>query len=364
MGVIEVAELFDHGVVRRNARIPYSGSEDLYFESAVAPGFSDAHAHPQVVDVGEPGRWRDAYEWLRNRRLRVNEAGIRGDREVSSMLAKAALLTSLLSGATLAAFTGSLEGNMAAVLSTPVSPRVVLLPTVMPSEGWSTPERVFAEYMRNLARWDGYYRMGFFVHSLGMAGSSYLLASYKTAVKLGAPFAMHLSEGVDESDALVEALGGAAPNLVAVHCIEGAEKCRKYGFKVVHCPTSNLYLYGRTIRGVELFDALGSDWPLVTGAILATYRDAVRVHGPSLRLLEKATAGGYRVFRIRGSGDLVAFDAPLERVARGEAEPRAVLVGGKLAVYEGVVQQLGVDRRYAEKVKEEAVRLAFEKYGV
>ncbi len=364
MGVIEVGEFFDHGVLRRNVRIVYRGREDLFFESAVSPGFADAHAHPQVVDVGGPGPWRHSYEWLENRRLRVDEAGIRKDRELSSMLARAAILSSLVDGATLVALTGSLEGNMAALSALPVAPRVVLLPTVMESDGWSTPEHVYAEYVRNLARWDGYFNMGFFVHSLRKAGKSYLLASYKTATKLGVPFALHLSEGIDESRTLVEVLGEAPRNVIAVHCIEGAESCKQLGLRVVHCPTSNLYLYGRTLKGLEFFDSLGSDWPLVTGSILVTYRDAVRIHGPSPELLEKATSGGYRVFGMSGVGDVAAFDEGLDKVIRGEARPRAVLVDGQLVVDEGAIPRMGISRRDIEKLKEEAVRLAFEKYGV
>ncbi|PLJ77978.1 amidohydrolase family protein [Infirmifilum sp. SLHALR2] len=364
MGVIEIGELLDHGVVRRRVKIRYEGSEDFYFESAVSPGLADAHAHPQVVDVGERRMWRHSYEWLEGRRLRVDEAGLRRDKELSSMLAKATILRSLVDGVTLLALTGSLEGNVSALLTLPVSPRVVLLPTVMEAEGWSTPERVFAEYVRNLAKWDGFFNMGFFVHSLRKAGQSYLLASYKTASKLGVPFALHLSEGIDESETLVELLGDAPRNVIAVHCIEGAEKCKRMGLRVVHCPTSNLYLYGRTLRGLEFFDSLGSDWPLVTGTVLRTYRDAVAVHGPSVRLLEKATVGGYAVFGMRGSGDLVAFDRSLEKVIAGEAEARAVFIDGKLVMDEGTVVQMGLGKRDVERFKEEAVRLAFEKYGV
>ncbi|MGB9709191.1 MAG: amidohydrolase family protein [Infirmifilum sp.] len=364
MGVIEVSELLDHGVLRRNVKIPYNGSEDLYFVSAIAPGFSDAHAHPQVVDVGEKGGWRHSYEWLENRKLRVNEAGIRRDKELSSLLTKATLLKSLMEGATLIAVTGSLEGNISAILSLPATPRVVVLPTVMDREGWSTPERVYAEHVKYLSRWDGYFNMGFFVHSLRKTGKSFLVASYKTAIKLGVPFAIHLSEGVDETESFIEVIGEPAGNVVAVHCLEGAEKCKRFGFKVVHCPTSNLYLYERTLRGLGLFDALGSDWPLVTGTIAKTYRDAVAVHGASYELLQKATLGGYRVFGMKTSGDIVAFDENLDKVMRGELKPRAVVVNGRLVVYENVMIDLNLSSQDIEKVKEQAVRLAFEQYGI
>lgn len=364
MGVIEVGTLLDWGVVRRNVRIEYEGSEDLYFETAVMPGFSDAHAHPQVVDVGDGGRWSSSYEWIAGRRLKVDEGAIRRDAELSGALARAALLLSLLDGITLAALNGSLAGNLRALQTLRIAPRVVLMPTVMEAEGWTRPESVYAAYASNLAMWDGYYRIGFFAHSIRLTSPSSLRASYKIAAKLRLPFALHLSEGVDEADELVKLLEGANWKVIAVHCITSPEKCRRYGFRIVHCPTSNLYLYGYTISELSLIDALGSDWPLVTGTLKRAYLDAVRVHGPSMRLLEKATAGGYEVYGVRGEGDFVCFDEPLERVAAGHAEPKLVAINGRVLVREGVVEGENLTRREVEKFKEEQVKLAFERYGV
>ena len=362
MGVIEVGELLDHGALRRNVHIRYEGGEDLYFESAVSPGFSDAHAHPQVVDVGEGGRWANSYEWLSGRRLRVDEGAVRQDAELSAALAEAALLLSLMDGVTLISITGSLRGNLRAISRLRHLPRVVLLPTLMESAGWSRPESVYAAYAANLAMWDGYFGIGFFAHSLRCTPPEFLRASHRMARRLNLPFAIHLSEGVDEADELVEILGGEVGNVVAVHCISSPEKCRAHGFRVVHCPTSNMYLYGYTLRGLHLFDALGSDWPLVTGTLRRAYADAVRIHGPSLALLTKATAGGYRVMGVEGHGDAVFFDEPLEKVMRGEAEPRLVLVGGRVLVREGLVEGLGFSRHDLLRIKEERVKLAFEKY--
>ncbi|ABL78462.1 amidohydrolase family protein [Thermofilum pendens] len=365
MGVVEVGELFAGGRVLERARLVMPGvSEDFYFESAVSPGFSDAHAHPQVVDVGEGGRWRNSYEWIEGRRLRVNEASLRRDAETSAELAEVALLLSLLDGVTLVALTGSLEGNIEAVRRLKVAPRTVLLPTVMRGEGWSLPESIYVKYVKNLSMWDGYYSLGFFVHSLRMADRSMLRASKRMAERLGVPFALHLSEGVDEADELVEALEGDTRGVIAVHCFEGAEKCRRHGLRVVHCPTSNLYLYGRTLRGLEYFDSLGSDWPLVTGTLLKTYGDAVAVHGPSYRLLERATLGGYLLLGFKPEGDLAAFDEPLSRVVRGEARPSHVFIGGRLLVREGVIAGYELGRDDVERVKRERVKRAFEKHGV
>jgi hypothetical protein len=65
---------------------------------------------------------------------------------------------------------------------------------------------------------------------------------------------------------------------------------------------------------------------------------------------------------VKGRGDAVFFDEPLEKVARGEAEPKLVLVGGRVLVREGLMEGLSLSRQDLLKMKEERVRLAFEKY--
>jgi guanine deaminase len=364
MGVVEVGCLLLRGRVIENARLEIPVGEGLYFESAISPGFSDAHAHPQVVDVGAGGPWRDSYEWLKNRELRVDEAAIRRDRELSAQLAEATILLSLFDGVTLISLTGSLEGGIEAVRRLRASPRVVVLPTIMSLDGWSLPESVFVKYIENRHLWNGYFSLGFFVHSIRGADLPMIRASFNISRRLGLPFALHLSEGVNEVDELVEALGGSARGVVAVHCITAPEECRRVGVRIVHCPTSNLYLYNTTLGSIELFDALGSDWPLVSGTLLKTYQDAVKLHGPSLDLLNKASLGGYELYGVDPCGDLVAFDSPLEKVVRGDARPRYVFVKGRAVVEEGMVNFYGFRRSDVERIASERIRYAFEKHGL
>lgn len=84
------------------------------------------------------------------------------------------------------------------------------------------------------------------------------------------PYALHLAEGVDTAAAAeVETLaerGLLSENLLAVHGVGvdpgGAERFRASGAALVWCPTSNLFLFGRTAPA-EMLDSedvlLGSD---------------------------------------------------------------------------------------------------------
>lgn len=362
MALIEAGVLLSPWGVLENRVIEVDAPHDMYFDVVMTPGFSDAHAHPQVIDVGsEPGRrWSHSYEWLKGRRLRVDEASLRMNLALSSNLAKATLLKSLFDGVTMIALTGSFEANFMAVRELGLTPRVQFTPTVMDRAGWSTPEKVFRHYVENISEWDGYYRVGFFIHSLGMASRSSIVFSYRMSKNSGLPLALHLSEGVDEVDELVRLLGDAR-GIVAVHCIEKPEKCRRYGLKIVHCPLSNLYLFGRTIRGLEYFDALGSDWPLVTGTLRETYRMAVKVHGETVGLLEKATLGGYRVFNVPWNGDLAAFTGKVGDVISGRARPDYVFVRKRPVIVER--EYRGLTLRDVEKFAREQIRVALEKHG-
>ena len=92
-----------------------------------------------------------------------------------------------------------------------------------------------------------------------------------------APFCLHLAEGVDGGAAAelreLEARGLLGPNLVAVHAVgldeAGIALFRGSGAALVWCPSSNLFLFGRTApeallaEGIDVL--LGSD-SLLTGA--------------------------------------------------------------------------------------------------
>jgi len=362
---VEVGALFTPKGVFENVRLRLRGEGSFYAESALVPGFSDAHAHPQVVDYGG-GRWRNSYEWMAGRRLRVDEAALRADMELSARLAAAAMLRELLDGVTMVAMVGRGEANFAAYRRLPVKPRIALLPTILESSrGWLNAWDAI-DLLITLSSLDGAVPVGLFVHSLGHVSRESLKAAYEAARVLEVPFALHLSEGVDELPQLVKALGlreGEDSGVVAVHCISGSGY-KRYGVRVVHCPLSNLTLYGRTLSDVGEVDALGSDWPLLLGSALAAYRAAVEVHGmeKALLLLEKATIGGYRLFGLDWRGDAAFFDEPLGRVVEGSAAPRFVAVRGELAVVEGELVGLGKTRADVEREVRELIKLAEEAY--
>ena len=365
--IVEVGTLVTPEGTRESVELGIEGAGSLYVETVIVPGFSDAHAHPQVVDVGE-GRWSNSYEWMKQRRLAVDEAALRADTELSSKLAAAAMLRALLEGVTFMALVGRAEANIAAYRRLPVKPRILIMPTILDTmRGWPSTWSATSIVMA-LSKLDSNVPFGLFAHSLGNLSPKSLRAAYVTAQSFGIPFGIHLNEGVDEMDKLVSLLGlerGRDSGIIAVHCIVDGD-FKEYGIRVVHCPASNLKLYGRTLTHVGKVDALGSDWPLLLGSSLRAFKAAVEVHGVrhARFLLDRATAGGYRVYGVRWGNDWVGFDASLEKVLEGSCEPSFVSVDGRLVVSEGIIRELALSRRDVENMVEELVKLAIEKYPV
>jgi len=93
----------------------------------------------------------------------------------------------------------------------------------------------------------------------------------------GERFGLHLAEGVDEAAAdevrAIAAKGLLTRDLIAVHGVgmdsDGIARFRASGAALVWCPSSNLFLFGRTAPAALLDDGidvlLGSD-SLLTGA--------------------------------------------------------------------------------------------------
>jgi hypothetical protein len=90
------------------------------------------------------------------------------------------------------------------------------------------------------------------------------------------PFCIHLAEGVDDESAgevrALGALGLLTPDLLAVHVVgpgaDGVARLRASGAAVVWCPTSNLFLFGRTAPAELLapgIDVLVGSDSLLTG---------------------------------------------------------------------------------------------------
>jgi hypothetical protein len=109
------------------------------------------------------------------------------------------------------------------------------------------------------------------VHSLRLDGSAAL-----TAAGVTSPLALHLAEGTDEASAEevreAEGLHLLDERLLAIHAVgadaDGIARLERSGATVVWCPTSNLFLYGRTAPAALLSSAadvlLGTD-ALVSG---------------------------------------------------------------------------------------------------
>lgn len=185
------------------------------------------------------------------------------------------------------------------------------------------------------------------VHSLGLE-RDLDRAVHGDADTAGLPLNMHLAEGTDAAAGL-EVREAARRELlnarfVGVHLVgiddEGVQLFRAAGAAAVWCPTSNEYLYGRTMpraladTGVDV--VLGTD-SLLTG------------EGTLLAELRRARALGYlddgRLARAVGATAARRFALPAPRLAPGdpadavllrkpllEATPRdvgLVLVGGR-----------------------------------
>jgi cytosine/adenosine deaminase-related metal-dependent hydrolase len=108
--------------------------------------------------------------------------------------------------------------------------------------------------------------------SLGMAHS----LDGVEGIEGGVPFCLHVGEGVDARASgevrALDTLGLLGPGLIAVHGVgidgEGIGRFRAAGAALTWCPSSNLFLFGRTAPAALLRDGLdvllGSD-SLLTG---------------------------------------------------------------------------------------------------
>ena len=337
------------------------GRGSYYFETVVYPGFADAHAHPQVVDYGR-GQWRDSVEWIRNRELEVDEGSLRRDVELSKKLAKAAMLKSLLEGTTLIAVVGSYRANIEAALELDSRPRTVVMPTLYEQSGWQRLWEVLGE-LKRLARVAERYnvKLGLFCHSVEFTSREELLESYRIAQNNGLVLGLHLSEGRRELGELRRILGlPGRRSIVGIHCLMD-EDYRSAGVRVVSCPASNLVLYGRTRERLVDVDALGTDWPLLLGGVVEQHGLLVELGVDPLESLEKATAGGYRVYGVDFDGDFVAYDEKVGKVLGGKCgRPAYVFVDWRPLVVEGVLGSLEGD--HVEKVVRGLVREAIDRH--
>jgi cytosine/adenosine deaminase-related metal-dependent hydrolase len=156
------------------------------------------------------------------------------------------------------------------------------------------------------------------------------------------PFIIHAAEGVDESarneiDCL-KAAGILRRRTVLVHAVgadaKGWNTISRSGAGVIWCPTSNQFLFGRTLSAAQLGAvpvALGTDSPLTAAGDMIDEMRAARDAGPftASDIQTMVTAGAARVLRIRQHpGDRIVVRAVGQ-------PPELVMVGGKIRLLSG-----------------------------
>lgn len=174
------------------------------------------------------------------------------------------------------------------------------------------------------------------------------LASIFRATPADWPFVVHLGEGRDQAARReifqLDELGALDARTVLVHAIgldrAGLRLAKERRASIVWCPSSNLFLFGRTLTkrafssGVPI--ALGSDSALTgQGDLLDEIKVAREVSGlSSAALYRMVTVGAARILRLRsGAGELkaggVADLIAIPDSRRFPGAPALVIVGGK-----------------------------------
>ncbi len=183
------------------------------------------------------------------------------------------------------------------------------------------------------------------------------------------PFLIHLGEGTDEASReeiyRLNEIGVLGPRAVLVHAValgpDELELVASRGASIVCCPSSNLFLLGRTVAH-ELWDstvpvALGTDSSLTNDhCLLDELRVAQRETGlPEERLYEMVTSTAASILRLRdgegslsrgGVGDVLLIrdhgGSPCESLLRAKAtDVEVVLLGGAVKLLrEGAVDRL------------------------
>jgi cytosine/adenosine deaminase-related metal-dependent hydrolase len=171
------------------------------------------------------------------------------------------------------------------------------------------------------------------------------------------PFFIHLGEGTDaEAEAELWELdrqGLLNSRTVLIHALaigrKGLELVRSRGASVVWCPSSNLFLFGKTLDR-QFIDAchsiaLGSDSPLTgAGDLLDEIRTAQASGVPAAKIYDLVTASSARVLGLSGgqgairpgaAADLVVIThrglSPAEALANANYQDvELVIIGGEI----------------------------------
>jgi SAM-dependent methyltransferase len=179
----------------------------------------------------------------------------------------------------------------------------------------------------------------------------------------GQPFFIHLAEGLDEECSqeifALHRAGGLDRNTVIIHGLglgsSGTQLLRSKGASLIWCPSSNLFLFGKTLSPQEIGElpnvAIGSDSPLTAcGDLLDEVRCASQVlQSPANVLYEYVTRqpakllhlhSGEGNLRIGGLADLIAVrDTGLTPAATllslSHRDVELVLLGGRVQLASG-----------------------------
>lgn len=183
-------------------------------------------------------------------------------------------------------------------------------------------------------------------------------AAKKLVAPAGSAFLIHLAEGVDEKSAAeifeLHRMGALDASTTIIHGIgldpAGRDLLRSVGAGLIWCPTSNLFLFGKTFSPDDIRDfpmaAIGSDSPLTAQGDLLDelgfvhrelsmppvdlYACATRQSAGLLRL-----ADGQGTLRLQGMADLIAVrdigKSPADTLATlSFRDIEVVLLGGRV----------------------------------
>jgi cytosine/adenosine deaminase-related metal-dependent hydrolase/SAM-dependent methyltransferase len=153
-------------------------------------------------------------------------------------------------------------------------------------------------------------------HSLPLDAGA---AEKKNGTADGLPFFIHLAEGIDEECAqeifALHRAGGLDQDTVIIHGLslgrEGRQLLRATGAGLIWCPSSNLFLFGKTLSPQEIRElpnvAIGSDSPLTAqGDLLDEVRCASQLLPSSADVIyEYVTRQSMKLLHLRkGEGNL------------------------------------------------------------
>jgi cytosine/adenosine deaminase-related metal-dependent hydrolase len=286
-------------------------------EGHIRPGLINAHDHLHRNHYGRLGSppYANAYDWARDIQTRCAQQIARGRSVPRRRALLAGAWKNLLSGVT----------------------------HVVHHDRWE--DDFDRDFPINVVRIDN-------ADSLGMTPD--------LAPPSGAPFALHVAEGIDDTAAreveTLASLGLLNRNLVAVHAVgpdsDGIEKMRASGCALVWCPTSNRFLFGRTAPDALLAGGmdvlLGTDSLLTGAGCLLDELRAARGMISDARLLDAVGALAAARLRIAAPSlapgavaNLAVFRRPPPEARR--ADVLLVIAGGELrALPCDIAAQLGV----------------------